>query len=91
MEINYQICYQEKVVQKHILNLSSQAKILIKRTIEELLTVDLIGFGKPLRYSITGHTRLHVSDYRIVYCIEATTRTFIMVAVKHCKNVYDGN
>jgi len=89
MEIKYQIRYLEEVVRKHIPALSSSAKTLIKRSIEERLMVDPISFGKPLRYSLKGHRRLRVSDYRIVYRIEAETNTVIIIAIKHRKDVYE--
>ena len=58
-----------------------------KKAIEERLMIDPIGFGKPLRYSLKGHRRLLVSDYRIVYRIDADT--VIIVSIKHRKDVYD--
>lgn len=51
--------------------------------------VDPIGFGKPLRYSLKGHRRLRVSDYRIVYRIEPEIKTVIIVAIKHRKDIYE--
>jgi mRNA interferase RelE/StbE len=87
MEIKYQIHYLEEVVHKHIPALSSNAKSLIKRAIEERLMTDPIGFGKPLRYSLKGHRRLRVSDYRIVYRIEPISKTVIIVAIR--KDVYE--
>ena len=89
MEIIYKICYLEEVTRKHIPNLSSSAKTLIKRAIEERLMVDPISFGKPLRYSLKGHRRLRISDYRIVYRIEIETNTVIIIAIKHRKDVYE--
>ena len=50
--------------------------------------LDPIAFGKPLRYSLKGHRRLRVSDYRIVYRIESQTNTVIIIAIKHRKDVY---
>ncbi|KTD21218.1 toxin of the RelE-RelB toxin-antitoxin system [Legionella londiniensis] len=85
----YQIEYIEDVVRNDIPNLSTSAKKLIKKAIEERLMADPIGFGKPLRYSLKGHRRLRVSDYRIVYRIEAETNTVVIVAIKHRKEVYD--
>lgn len=70
MEMKYQIQYLEEVIRKHIPQLPSSAKTLIKRAIEERLMIDPIGFGKPFRYSFKGHRRLRVSDYRIIYRIE---------------------
>lgn len=89
MEIKYLIRYQEEVVHSHIPSLPSAAKKTIMRAIEERLMIDPIGFGKPLRYSLKGHRRLRVSDYRIVYRIEALKNTVIIVAIKHRKEVYE--
>jgi len=89
MEIKYQIRYLEEVVRKHIPDLSTNARGFIKRAIEDRLTIDPIGFGKPLRYSLKGHRRLRVSDYRIVYRIEPEIKTVIIVAIKHRKEVYE--
>ena len=52
MEIKFQIRYLEEVIRKHIPNLSSSAKALIKSAIEDRLTIDPVGLGKPLRYSL---------------------------------------
>ena len=89
MEIKYQVRYIEEVVRKHIPNLPSTTKALIKRAIEERVTVDPIGFGKPLRYSLKGHRRLRVGDYRVVYRIEPETHIVVIVAIKHRKDIYD--
>lgn len=86
----YQIQYLDEVMRKDIPALPSSARTLIKRAIEELLTIDSIGFGKPLRYSLKGHRRIRVSDYRVVYCIEPEVNTVIIVAIKHRKDVYEG-
>ena len=89
MEIKYQVQYLEEVVRKHIPSISSSAKKMIKKAIEERLMIDPIGFGKPLRYSLKGHRRLRVADYRVVYRIEADNKTVIIVAIKHRKDVYE--
>ena len=60
---------------------------MIKTAIEERLMVDPIGFGKPLRYSLKGHRRLRVGDYRVVYRIEK--KTVVIIAIKHRKDVYE--
>jgi len=86
MEINYQILYQDHVIKSHIPALSTKVKSLIKNAIEERLMVDPIAFGKPLRYSLKGHRRLRVSDYRVVYRIE--NKTVIIIAINHRKDIY---
>ena len=86
MEINYQILYQDHVIKSHIPALPTKVKSLIKNAIEERLMVDPIAFGKPLRYSLKGHRRLRVSDYRVVYRIEE--KTVIIIAIKHRTDIY---
>lgn len=88
MEIKYQISYLEEVIKKHIPSLSSSTKILVKRAIEERLMIDPISFGKPLRYSLKGHRRLRVGNYRIVYRIEEEYK-IIVVAINHRKEIYE--
>ncbi len=53
------------------------------------LEVDPVSFGKPLRYSLKGHRRLRVGDYRIVYRISEEKKTVTIVAVDHRKDVYE--
>jgi len=57
----------------------------IKRVIEERLTIDPIGFDKPLRYSL----KLRIGDYRVVFRIEQKNKIIIIVAIKNHKNVYE--
>ena len=86
---SYKVAYLSSVVKEDIPLLPISAKNLMKKAIEERLKVDPIGFGKPLRYSLKGHRRLRVSDYRIVYRIESQTRSVIIIAIKHRKEIYE--
>ena len=52
---------------------------------KERLEIDPVSFGKPLRYSLKGHRRLRVGDYRIVYKINEDKKIVIIVAVDHRK------
>ena len=85
----YAIRYLDSVIKEDIPHLEPSIKSMIKKAIEERLMIDPIGFGKPLRYSLKGHRRLRVSDYRIVYRIDTNEKTVIIVAIKHRKDVYD--
>lgn len=85
---DYTIEYLDSVVKEDIPRLTSSLRSTIKRAIEERLMIDPIGFGKPLRYSLKGHRRLRVSDYRIVYRIEIKT-SILIVAIKHRKEIYE--
>lgn len=86
----YTIEYLESVVQEDIPQLPKKMCALIKRAIEERLALDPIGFGKPLRYSLKGHRRLRVGDYRIVYRIDSERQIVTIVVIKHRKDVYEG-
>lgn len=86
--IKYQIKYLEIVVKKHIPSLSRDIKALIKNAIEAKLMVDPFSFGKPLRYSFKGHRRLRIMDYRLIYRIESSNNTVIIVAIKHRREIY---
>lgn len=83
----YQVEYISSVVEEDIPDLPKTIAKIIKKAIEERLMIDPVGFGKPLRYSLKGHRRLRVGDYRIVYRIDATT--VLIVAIKHRKDVYE--
>jgi mRNA interferase RelE/StbE len=85
----YAVVYLSMVIEEDLPCLPVTAKKMIKKAIEERLMIDPIGFGKPLRYSLKGHRRLRVSNYRIVYRIEPETMTVVVVAIKHRKNVYE--
>lgn len=86
---SYTIEYQFSVIEKDIPKLPTSAKILIKKAIEERLTMDPMGFGKPLRYSLKGLRRLRVSNYRILYSIDAENHLVLIVAIKHRKDIYE--
>ena len=85
----YQIKYLDVLVKEDIPALPKSIKNTIKKAIEERLTVDPLGFGKPLRYSLKGHRRLRVSDYRIVYRIDLEDDALAIIAIKHRKNIYE--
>ena len=89
MAVKFCINYLEEVVVKHIPLLPSSVKTMIKKVIEERLVNDPVGYGKPLRYSLKGHRRLRVSDYRVVYRISPEINTVTIVAIKHRKDVYE--
>jgi len=82
----YTIEYIKKVTTDDIPALPKSIAKTIKLAIEERLIIDPIGFGKPLRYSLKGHRRLRVGNYRIVYRIE--NQTVIISAIKHRKDIY---
>lgn len=85
----FTIEYLTSVVENDIPSIPKSIKNTIKKAIEERLAIDPIGFGKPLRYSLKGHRRLRVSDYRIVYRIDFSLKIVVIVAIKHRKEIYE--
>lgn len=85
----YQVEYLNIVVKEDIPFLPKSIRNTIKKAIETRLVIDPIGFGKPLRYSLKGHRRLRVGDYRIVYRIDVENNKVIIVAIKHRKDIYE--
>jgi mRNA interferase RelE/StbE len=81
--------YLGSVADEDIPDLAKRVRVLIKRAIEERLAIDPVGLGKPLRYSLKGHRRLRVGDYRIVYRIDSEERVVTIVLIKHRKDVYE--
>ncbi len=83
----YNIFYQKIVVKEHIPNLPKSARKTIAHAIENRLGTDPITFGKPLQFSLKGHRRLRVGDYRIVYKIK--NFDVEIIAIKHRKDIYN--
>ena len=87
-DVTYLVEYLKQVVDEDILSLPEKIRATIKRAIETRLVKDPIGFGKPLQYSLKGHRRLRVSNYRVVYRINSNDHVVTIVAIKHRKDVY---
>lgn len=86
---HFRIDYLDSVVDEDIPNLPKTMRIIIKKAIEDRLTVDPVGLGRPLRYSLKGHRRLRVGDYRVVYRVDVEKRIVTIVIIKHRKEVYE--
>lgn len=84
----YSIEYLDPVVTRDIPTLPKTIKTRVKKAIEQRLMFDPISYGKPLRYSLKGHRRLRVGDYRVVYRIDPDRATVVVVAIKHRKDIY---
>lgn len=87
--MSYKIEYLDTVVNEDIPKLLKTMKIRIKKAIETRLTIDPVGLGKPLRYSFSGHRRIRVGDYRIIYRIDPKIEVVTIVFIKHRKEVYE--
>ncbi|GBR75271.1 toxin RelE [Candidatus Termititenax aidoneus] len=84
--MTYTLQYADSVVHEDIPALPKQ-KLQIKKAIEERLAVDPVGLGKPLRYSLLGHRRLRVGDWRVIYRIEKNVVKIVKIGNR--KDVYE--
>jgi mRNA interferase RelE/StbE len=80
---------QYTVTTEDIPALPLSVKQMIKKAVEDRLMVDPVSYGKPLRFSLKGHRRLRVSDYRIIYRIDHEKDLVIIVAIKHRRIIYE--
>jgi mRNA-degrading endonuclease RelE of RelBE toxin-antitoxin system len=85
----FEIRYHDRVISEDLPSLPSAMRSRIRAVIEQRLMVDPISYGKPLRYSLRGHRRLRVGDWRIVYRVDMGQRLVFVVAIDHRKDVYD--
>lgn len=85
----YKIQYLDTVVNEDIPHLPKVIRERVKKAITTRLALDPVGLGKPLRYSLIGHRRIRVGDYRIVYRIDQGNKVVTVVMIKHRKEVYD--
>jgi len=85
--MTYAIIYAEDVVAKDIPALPKTMKNRIQAATETRLKVDPVAFGKPLRFTLKGHRRLRVGDWRLVYRIDG--RIVRVVGIKHRSQIYE--
>jgi mRNA interferase RelE/StbE len=84
----FKILYVRSVINHDIPSLSADIRKRVKKAIETRLTVDPIGYGKPLQYSLKGNRLLRVENYQVIYTIDVEKHTVIITAISHRKNIY---
>lgn len=82
----YKIIYHESVVDD-LKKITKTNLLNIRKAIEKKLAHNPLIFGEPLRSSLSGHRKLRVGDYRIVYRIEPIQETIIII-IAHRRDVY---
>jgi mRNA interferase RelE/StbE len=85
----YRIGYEDRVIKQDIPALSKSIFELIGRAINTRLTTAPIQYGKPLRYTLAGHRRLRVSDYRVIYRVDEAQKTVYITAIGLRRDIYE--
>ncbi|MDZ4243615.1 MAG: type II toxin-antitoxin system RelE/ParE family toxin [Candidatus Doudnabacteria bacterium] len=83
----FNVVYHHLVISRDIPKLSKEWKEKIRRAIEERLVSHPDLYGKPLRRSLKGYSKLRVSDYRIIFRIEKNTVKILII--QHQSVVYE--
>ena len=83
----WDIVYKSSV-QKDLKKIPKKIKPLIKRAIEEKLTVNPVYFGTPLKQNLKALMKLRVGNYRIIYSIKKETVIVFVIKIGHRKEVY---
>jgi len=84
--MNFKILYHRDVKHIDLPKVSKEAKIRIRKAIEERLLTKPERYGIPLRGTLKGYWKLRVGNYRIVYKIEKST--IIVLGIRHRKDIY---
>lgn len=78
--MRYAIDYNTVQSPKTLRKIAKEDLRAIRKAIEEKLAVEPEAFGKPLQFSLRGHRRLRVGDYRVICRIEGHTVKIIRIA-----------
>ena len=81
----YQLVYHHEIPDD-LKNIPTNIKKRLRQAIETRLAIDPVGFGLPLRKSLSGYRKLRVGDYRIIYRIEG--QTILILKIGHRRDVY---
>lgn len=65
-----------------IANIPSNMKTRIRKAIETRLAVAPDKYGKPLSGSLSGHRRLRVGDYRVIYRVVGNIVRILEIAYR---------
>jgi mRNA interferase RelE/StbE len=83
--MTYKILYHPHIADD-IRNIPENFKRTTRAAIEQRLLIDPIKAGRPLRQSLTGHRKMRVGDYRIIYRIDKDS--IIVLIIGNRKDVY---
>ena len=82
----YRIIYHPDVAAADLRVIPANIKSRIRKAIETRILIDPILVGTPLRYSLKGHRKVRVGDWRIIYRLEG--KTIIVLKIGNRKDVY---
>jgi mRNA interferase RelE/StbE len=87
--MTFTIEFKERVKREDIPFIGKSALALIQRAISQRLATAPEEYGEALRYEFAGMRRLRVSNYRIIYHVDAVKRIVTIAAIGHRSTIYD--
>ena len=87
MTTEYKIIWHKEALED-LKRLDKPIKQKIFERVEAYLSKDPIGLGKPLRQNLLGMFRYRYGDYRIIYIVDISDKTFTILEVGHRKEIY---
>ena len=82
----YTLKYHPDIKNSDLKKKDSKNKEMIKRAIEERLSMKPEIYGKPLQRNLKGYWKLRVEDYRVVFKI--SNNIIYIFGIIHRKEVY---
>lgn len=84
--MRYTIEYAKQFDWKSVERIPRKDLLMIKKAIEEKLTVSPEIFGKPLQHSLKAYRRLRIGTYRAIFLIKG--KTVLIIHIGHRSSVY---
>ena len=82
----YKLQYHPDVKSADLPKVDAKNRGMIKRAIEERLSIQPEIYGKPLQRTLKGYWKLRVGDYRVIF--KVVSDTIIILGIIHRKEVY---
>ncbi len=84
--MKYVIEYAKNFDWKSVERIARKDLLIIKKAIEEKLSITPEIFGKPLQHSLKGYRRLRIGAYRAIFIIKG--KIVVIIHIGHRSSVY---
>lgn len=84
--MTWEVRFLPVVLDEDLPSIPRAARAEILRAIRRRLTVDPQAYGEPLRKELFGYWKLRVGDWRVIYRIERSRVTVLVVKIRPRKD-----
>ena len=82
----YNLKYYPDVKKSDLPKIDKKNRLMIKRAIEERLSIHPEIYGKPLQRTLKGYWKLRIGDYRVIF--KVSIDDILILGIIHRKEVY---